>query len=284
MQRIERITDQDGNLLAVTTQREPSRCQRRGYTGILQSPPEDTAECCYWGEMIGRDVGGNETSREYWQQWIDIPLSLCRVVYGIARLKRDEEHCEPDPEPYDPAPSALPLPEDDLVSELISDIRRRCWRFGLQHFPDMVQEVFALVWDAMSSDSPPEWFSLDDYQGTLTRAIRQARHRVIVRSVPYPEHTVARMEAKEQAKVPDEPAEQLRDWLTALLPELPEREASYLAFVGDRSPDANLLAELLDVSERTAYRRSSSAKTAVILAALIESLRLDSVQNFEDCQ
>ena len=271
MQRIERITDQDGNLLAVTTQREPSRCQRRGYTGILQSPPEDTAECCYWGEMIGRDVGGNETSREYWQQWIDIPLSLCRVVYGIARLKRDEEHCEPDPEPYDPAPSALPLPEDDLVSELISDIRRRCWRFGLQHFPDMVQEVFALVWDAMSSDSPPEWFSLDDYQGTLTRAIRQARHKVIVRSVPYPEHAVAKMAAKEQATIGDEPAEDVKRWLVALLPSLPDEMASYLAYISDRQSESQLVADLLGVSLRTVERRKSLAKTSAILAALLES-------------
>lgn len=277
MQRIERITDQDGDLVAITTQRQPEKCQRLGYTGILQSPPDETTRVGWYGELAIRDESGEIVGYQPWLANHDAPDSLTWSVYGFSR-DRSVDICR-----YDP-PSALPLPEDDLVTELLSDIRKRCWRFGLSYFSDMVQETFSLVWDAMSAENPPTWFDADDYQGTLTKAIRQARHRVIVRSVPYPEHTVARMATKEQQKVGNEPAEQLRDWLVELLPELPEKEAAYLAFVGDRSPDANLLADLLDVSERTAYRRSSSAKTAVILAALIESLRLNSVQNFENCQ
>lgn len=261
---VERIEDKDGNLIAITTQRQPVKCQRLGYTGIIQSEPEDTTRVGWYGELAIRDESGEIVGYQPWLANHDAPDSLTWSVYGFSR-DRSVDICR-----YDP-PSALPLPEDDLVTELLSDIRKRCWRFGLSYFSDMVQETFSLVWDAMSAENPPTWFDSDDYQGTLTKAIRQARHTVIVRSVPFPEHVVSRMAAKEQQKVTDEPAEDVKRWLTALLPALPDEMASYLAYISDRQSESQLVADLLGVSLRTVDRKKSLAKTSAILAALLSS-------------
>lgn len=97
------LTGEDGEIIAITTQRPPHRCQRDGLTGLLQQPPPDS--------MVPVDATTTIKGKEC-RSVVRLPESLLSSVYGIETIPPDYE--------YDPPLPIEPLPEQsDEVSEYL---------------------------------------------------------------------------------------------------------------------------------------------------------------------
>lgn len=240
------IASPDGDTICRIDQRPPTRTQRLGYSGLIQSR--------YSPDQLRVWVFGPKRSGKPW-----------RKVGGEG---------------------VRPLPDDgsdDLAVMIQADLSRISRRYG-RHAEDVAQESFRLIWEGITSDSPPEWIDLDDYKGTLRRAVRRARPIVVFRHVPPPLHQLLALQAPPDSTLYDGPAECFSA-LMRLTPDLPAKEAALLSVAASIGFDRqntpaeqwDILGEMLSeiegrsnvMSRSSVERRLNLSRVFTILGSII---------------
>jgi hypothetical protein len=252
--RVDSVTDREGNVLCHTSERHPTSSQRLGYTGLIRSG--------YSPDRLSSWAFGPSKGRRFWSR-------LC--AHASAVIER---------------PSAEPIPDDEAntrAKSIMADLNRISRRYG-RHAEDVAQESFRLVWEGLNSGDPPSWIDLDDYKGTLRRAVRRARQLVVFRHVPPPLHRLLALQAPPESTLHDGPKECF-EALSRMVPDMPSREAALLAFAGSLGFDRHdtpaekweVMAEIISESEgkatvitkSTVERRLSLARVFVVLGSIL---------------
>lgn len=250
------ITNSDGAEVCLIDQALPSRSQRLGYTGLIRSG--------YSPDKLRVWAFGPSKGRRLWSR-------LC--AHACAVIER---------------PSAKPIPEDEAntrAAAIIADLSRISRRYG-RWSEDVAQEAFAILWEALSSDTLPKWVNRSDYRETLRKAVRRARKAVVVRHVPPPLHRLLSLAAPEPSTLHDGPGE-VDNAIARLLPSVGEYDRGLVALCAsmgmtpsdDSTPeqwgavvDCVSAVERKDsskISVKTARRRVAQARTAVGLSLIL---------------
>ena len=240
------VTDDRSRLLCKTIERIPTRSQRLGYSGLIRS-------------------GYSPDKLRVW-------------VFGPSRRPRVWRKCN--------TPSAEPIPDDETTTRaaaILADLSRASRRYG-RHAEDVAQEAFRLIWEGITGDNPQSWIDLDDYKGTLRKAVRRARQSVVFRHVPPPLHRLLALQSPPDSTLYDGPTECF-EALSRIAPDMPAMESALLSVAasmgidraGNTSEQWEALAEMISAAEGKANvitkssveRRLGLARVFVILGSLV---------------
>jgi hypothetical protein len=158
------LTGEDGEIIAITTQRPPHRCQRDGFTGLIQQPSPDG--------MIPVDATTTIMGRES-RSIVKLPESLLVSVYGIdfAVIPYDYD----PPLPIDPLPECSDEVTEYLLSfwesarkialhpRIVDRLQRRAPWFDAEDMPQTALEYLL---------SDPARYALEDSHQGARQAVR----------------------------------------------------------------------------------------------------------------